>query len=273
MIQIKSTSLELAKLVKLQAQSVNFLEISDPRAVLEKAFRNFATLTKGDVFNFEYNDEVYDMAVLDVKPETEKMGVSMIETDVSVEFAAPLGYVEPERSHASGTSTPRSGRGPQLPAGGLLHSQGTMAQAINYDALASSASRPISNFGGEGQRLVAKKAGKASAAPAATASVGTTGEDAKPRTGRQTSGPMPLRLPPNKLFFGYEVKPIKTAAQREQEAADARQPHFAGQGQTLRGGAVKRKGEDADKGADLPEKKPDTDRGQGRRLDGRKVEP
>jgi ubiquitin fusion degradation protein 1 len=62
MIQIKSTSLELAKLVKLQAQSVNFLEISDPRAVLEKAFRNFATLTKGDIFNFEYNDEVYDMA-------------------------------------------------------------------------------------------------------------------------------------------------------------------------------------------------------------------
>ena len=82
-------------MVKLQPQSVNFLEISDPKAVLERAFRNFATLTKGDVFNFEYNDEVYDVAVLDVKPETDKMGVSMIETDVSVEFAPPIGYVEP----------------------------------------------------------------------------------------------------------------------------------------------------------------------------------
>ena len=64
MIQVKTTSLELAKLVKLQPQSTNFLEITDPRAVLEKAFRNFAALTKGDVFNFEYNNEVYDMAVL-----------------------------------------------------------------------------------------------------------------------------------------------------------------------------------------------------------------
>lgn len=108
MIQIKSTSLELAKMVKLQPQSTNFLDISDPKAVLEKAFRNFATLTKGDVFNFEYNDEVYDVAVLEVKPETEKMGVCMIETDVSVEFAPPVGYVEPQKS--SGTSTPRSTR-------------------------------------------------------------------------------------------------------------------------------------------------------------------
>jgi ubiquitin fusion degradation protein 1 len=83
---------------------------------------------------------------------------------------------------------------------------------------------------------------------------------------------VPLRLPPNKLFFGYEVKPVKTAAQREQEETDARQPHFAGQGQTLRG-VVKRKGDGMEKGADVQEKKPETDRGQGRRLDGRKVQP
>jgi ubiquitin fusion degradation protein 1 len=272
MIQIKSTSLELAKLVKLQPQSVNFLEISDPRAVLEKAFRNFAALTKGDVFNFEYNDEVYDIAVLDVKPETDKMGVSMIETDVSVDFAAPVGYVEPDRSHASGTSTPRSGRGPQVPAGGLLHNQGTMAQAINYDALAPSASRPHSNFHGEGQRLVVKKLSKAATPRSSTPASGSAvNEDVPTSSDRRSNGPMPLRLPPNKLFFGYELKPVKTAAQKEQEEADARQPHFAGQGQTLRG-AVKKKGEDTEKGADVPDKKTDADRGQGRRLDGRKVE-
>src|SRR6187549_1425568 len=138
MIQIQTTSLELAKMVKLQPQSTNFLEISDPKAVLEKAFRNFAALTKGDVFNFEYNDEVYYVAVLDVKPETAKMGVCLIETDVEVDFAPPVGYVEPEKpTRGSGTSTPRSTRG-GLPAGGLLHSQGTMAQAINYDAIAPS---------------------------------------------------------------------------------------------------------------------------------------
>jgi ubiquitin fusion degradation protein 1 len=264
MIQVKTTSLELAKLVKLQPQSVNFLEITDPRAVLEKAFRNFAALTKGDVFNFEYNDEIYDVAVLDVKPETDKMGVSMIETDVSVEFAPPVGYVEPERvPRGSGTSTPGSTRGVGgLPPGGLLHNQGTMAQAINYDAIAPSAvAASAGNFLGEGQRLSSKKGGKTP-----TPKPATPAETALPK--RRNNGPAPLRLPPNKLFLGYEIKPVKTAEDKEREAANARQPHFAGQGQTLRG-TVKRKGDgDENKVADRGKK---AEESKGRRLDGRKV--
>ena len=258
MIQIRTTSLELAKMVKLQPQSVNFLEISDPKAVLEKAFRNFATLTKGDVFNFEYNDEIYEVAVLDVKPQTEKMGVSMIETDVSVEFAPPVGYVEPERK--SGTSTPRSTRG-GVPAGGLLHNnQGTMAQAINYSAIAPSVTSNVTNFRGEGLRL-AKKGSKASTPKPATPvpAVEISGFPKK------AGAPAPLRLPPNKLFFGYEIKPVKTAEDKEREKEDANKPHFAGQGQTLRG-AVKRKGDGDDK-SKAPEKKGPS---EGNRLDGRR---
>ncbi|EGY18751.1 ubiquitin fusion degradation protein [Verticillium dahliae VdLs.17] len=265
LIQIKTTSLELARHVKLQPQSVNFLDISDPKAVLEKAFRNFATLTKGDVFNFSYNDEVYDVAVLEVKPETDKMGVSMIETDVEVDFAPPVGYVEPERQpRGSGTSTPRSVRG-GLPAGGLLHSQGTMAQAINYGAIAPSVTANISNFYGEGQRLKPGKTSKTSTPQSATP-VGGVSANPVP-TGplpRRTAGPAPLRLPPNKLFFGYEIKPVKTDADKEREKENANRPHFAGQGQTLRGGAVKRKG-DADEKPNVEKKGPS----EGRRLDGR----
>ena len=262
MIQIKSTSLELARLVKLQPQSPAFLEITDPRAVLEKAFRNFAALTKGDVFSFEYNDEVYEVAVLEVKPETEKMGVSMLETDVSVEFAAPVGYVEPERPKGSGTSTPRSVRG-GLPAGGLLHSQGSMAQAINYDSIAPSATAAAaSNFFGDGQRIGGKKS-KTSTPKPSTPVAGTSTSKPPVVPLRRNNGPMPLRLPPNKLFFGYEIKPLKSQEQKDEEAENAKQPHFAGQGQSLRG-AVKRK----DNGTPEPsDKKP----GDGKRLDGRKV--
>ncbi|KAH9883911.1 ubiquitin fusion degradation protein UFD1-domain-containing protein [Xylariomycetidae sp. FL2044] len=267
MIQIKTTSLELAKMVKLQPQSTNFLDISDPKAVLEKVFRNFATLTKGDIFNFEYNDEMYEVAVLEVKPETDKMGVCMIETDVSVDFAPPVGYVEPQKG--SGTSTPRSTRG-GLPAGGLLHSQGTMAQSINYDAIApnsttaATGARAVSShFLNEGHKLNAKKGAKGPtpnpSTPVAGASTHTV-----PVPRRRLNGPVPLRLPPNKLFFGYEIKPVKTDADKEAEKENANKPHFAGQGQTLRG-AVKRKGEGDSKGK-APEKKSS----EGHRLDGRK---
>lgn len=269
MIQIKTTSLELARLVKLQPQSVDFLDISDPKAVLERAFRNFATLTKGDVFQFEYNDMVYDVAVLEVKPETDKMGVCMIETDVSVDFAAPVGYVEPTKptgnSGTSGTSTPRSSRG--LPAGGLLHSQGTMAQAINYDAIApSSAAAQATNFYGEGNRISTKKTSKQPTPTAATPVAGGSANKASAAPPRRTNGPLPLRLPPNKLFLGYEIKPYKSKEQKEKEAEAAKQPHFAGQGQTLRGGVKKTEPEDKGKAPAPP--KPDAG---GRRLDGKVV--
>jgi len=264
MIQIKSTSLELARLVKLQPQSPAFLDISDPKAVLEKAFRNFAALTKGDVFNFEYNDEIYEVAVLEVKPETEKMGVSMLETDVSVDFAPPVGYVEPERTRASGTSTPRSGRG-GLPTGGLLHNQGSMAQAINYDSIAPSATAAAaSNFLGEGARIGGKKS-KTSTPKPSTPVAGASSNNPAGVTRRRTNGPMPLRLPPNKLFFGYEIRPVRTQEQKEAEVESSKRPHFAGQGQTLRA-AVKRKGDGDEKPRTL-EKKPDG----GRRLDGPKA--
>lgn len=264
MIQIKTTSLELARLVKLQPQSVNFLDISDPKAVLERAFRNFAALTKGDVFNFEYNDTVYDVAVLEVKPETDKMGVCMIETDVSVDFAPPIGYVEPTKPTGSGTSTPRSTRG--LPAGGLLHSQGTMAQAINYGSIApSSAAAQASNFYGEGNRINTKKGGKIPTPQPATPVSGASEAKDPVAPRRRTNGPLPLRLPPNKLFLGYEIKPYKTKEQKERETEDAKRPHFAGQGQTLRG--VVKKGGSDEKGK-ATEKNPDAG---GRRLDGKNV--
>jgi ubiquitin fusion degradation protein 1 len=277
MIQIKTTSLELAKLVKLQPQSVKFLEVSDPRAVLENAFRNFAAVTKGDVFAFEYNGEIYEMAVLDVKPETPKMGVSMIETDVSVDFAPPVGYVEPSvqkpTSRAgSGTSTPRSVRGGGLPAGGLLHSQGTMAQAINYDAIAPgavNAAAAAGHFFGEGNRLAPSKKGSKTATPSNKPATPVPTEIAAVPP-RRRNGPMPLRLGPNRLFFGYEIIPVKTAADKEAELQAAKQPHFAGQGQTLRGGVKKEGDGDKDKGKG-PETKQSAEAPKGRRLDGRAV--
>ena len=41
LVQIKSTDLPSGSFIKLQPQSTSFLEISDPKAVLENAFRNF----------------------------------------------------------------------------------------------------------------------------------------------------------------------------------------------------------------------------------------
>ncbi|KAK5135970.1 hypothetical protein LTR08_004428 [Meristemomyces frigidus] len=243
LLQTKSADLVPGSFIKLQPQNTNFLDISDPKAVLETAFRNFSCLTVGDVFTFSYNETVYEIAVLEVKPEGEKHAISVQETDLEVDFAAPVGYQEPTKT--SGTSTPRSIGSTMAGKGGMMHSEGTMAQAINYSAIApapitaNGQAKPSSAFSGGGNRLVPKK-GKAAAAssvkssgtstPVQGASIPTV---AMPKTSRKRDGPQPLRLPPGKLFFGYEIKPLqKKEAQAEAEVEQKH--HFEGEGNTLR---------------------------------------
>lgn len=245
LVQIKSTDLPPGRFVKLQPQSPSFLEISDPRAVLENAFRNFACLTKGDTFTFNYNDQTYDIAVLEIKPDNDgQHAIVTMETDLEVDFAAPVGYEPPKRT--SGTSTPRSGAGHLH--GGPVHYQGTMAQSINYAAIApnsptaaAGAKAVSSNFLTGGHKL------KGSAAPTPQPSTPVAGTSTNPKKATSvptTNGPQPLRLPPGKLFFGYEIKPVERKKGEGQEEGGGEEPipenetvtRFQGRGQRLRPG-------------------------------------
>jgi ubiquitin fusion degradation protein 1 len=94
MVQVESTSLPVATYSKFQPQSVDFLDITNPKAVLENALRNFACLTTEDVVAIDYNDRIFELCVLETKPGP---AVSIIECDMNVEFAPPVGYQEPVR--------------------------------------------------------------------------------------------------------------------------------------------------------------------------------
>lgn len=240
LLQVKSTDLAPGNFIKLQPQSPSFLDISDPKAVLENVFRSYSCLTVGDVFTFSYNDSVYEIAVLEVKPnDGVKQAISVQETDLSVDFATPVGYKEPER--VSGTSTPRSIGG----MGGMIHGQGTMAQSINYDSIKPSSSQAatghahaMSHFTTAGHRLVAKKGSKSGTSMTASPAPGTpvAGQSVNAPAAKATTvrknGPQPLRLGANKLFFGYELKP--KPAKKDENAEQKESVHFAGSGQTLR---------------------------------------
>lgn len=121
MIRIESTSLPVAVFSKFQPQSVEFLDITNPKAVLENALRNFACLTAGDVIAIDYNNKVYELCVLETQPGD---AVSIIECDMNVEFAAPVGYrdqtEEPEASNDSSESdvTPLAVAKPLFPGSG-----------------------------------------------------------------------------------------------------------------------------------------------------------
>jgi ubiquitin fusion degradation protein 1 len=97
---------------------------------LEQALRNFSALTQGDIIEISYNSIVFGLLVMETKPGGE--GISVLDTDLEVDFAPPVGYVEPERPKAAPPAT--------------------MASKLKIDLNSSTpgSSRPGSSMGGTG---------------------------------------------------------------------------------------------------------------------------
>ncbi|CAO3639344.1 unnamed protein product [Cunninghamella blakesleeana] len=173
LIEVKNTTLPLGSFVKIQPQSTDFLDISDPKAVLENALRNFSTLTLGDIIQINYNDKIYEIKVLDVKPHFEDhSGISIVETDLEVDFAPPVGYIEPSQSFTSST----------------------MKSKMVLDEKATPVKNTFAAFKGSGQTL--RKKGKDSQKQSNTDLDSNTEKFDKDDDG-------PLVLPFGQLYFGF----------------------------------------------------------------------
>eukprot|EP01134_Creolimax_fragrantissima_P007956 CFRG7956T1 len=103
LLTVKNVALKPGTFAKFEPQNVEFLDISNPRAVLENILRGFACLSEGDVIALHYNNKVYELRVVETKPQR---GISIIECDLNVDFAPPVGYVESPRD-----VTPMSSQG------------------------------------------------------------------------------------------------------------------------------------------------------------------
>jgi len=137
LIQVESRTLPIATAAKFQPQSVDFLELTNPKAVLEIRLRHFACLSEGDIIAINYNNKIYELSVLETQPAN---AVSIIECDINVDFAPPVGYVEPD--YKAQVQQPMEEDKPELDISQLLpERKGFIA------------------FGGSGNRLDGKKNG------------------------------------------------------------------------------------------------------------------
>lgn len=59
-----------------------FSDISCSLQSLEQALRNFSTLTQGDMIEIVYNSMVFEILIMEIKPEG--AGISLIDTDLEV---------------------------------------------------------------------------------------------------------------------------------------------------------------------------------------------
>jgi len=91
LVKVKNVSLSKATFVKFKPLSVDFLEISNPKAVLETKLRKFTCLTVGDQIRIQHSDKTFDLEIREVQPNG---AASIIETDCNVDFEEPVGYKE-----------------------------------------------------------------------------------------------------------------------------------------------------------------------------------
>lgn len=233
-IRITGAELPKGKRVKLQAQTVDFLEISDPKAVLEQALRNFTCLTQGDMIEISYNSITFQLLIMEILPDGP--AISILDTDLEVDFAPPKGYVEPSRPDPK--------------------PQPTMASKLNIDLNTTpGSSRPgssLSNAGavskggadwevfkGRGETLNGRKtkgrgvsARKIEEAPADSKVYRTDKRRilTSDQLEQDTKIPAPLTLPTGKLFFGFPVIPYQPKPKSISEGSST---NFAGAGNTL----------------------------------------
>lgn len=214
LIKIASCDLPNGQFVKIEPQSVDFLEISDPKAVLENALRKFSTLTVNDIIEIDYNDTKFGIKVLEVKPESSNSGICVVETDLETDFAPPVGYVEPEYKPKSvkPTSTPIDPSKVNRSAGA-----GTMAHSIGYANIVAHGNESKA-FQGSGLKLSGKAV---ESTDAKKISIDELDPDAEP---------VPLSLPSNQIFLGWPVV-LPTPENSEEEE---KKPKYLGEGRTLR---------------------------------------
>ncbi|KAM9937252.1 hypothetical protein OXX80_003212 [Metschnikowia pulcherrima] len=214
LIKIASCDLPNGQFVKLEPQSVDFLDISDPKAVLENALRKFSTLTVNDIIEIDYNDTRFGIKVLEVKPESKNKGICVIETDLETDFAPPVGYVEPEYK-PKGTKSSTNPIDPSKVKRGA--GAATMAHSLGYAKLVHDGNSQNA-YRGSGQKL----SGKAS----------TTGETKKVSIDDldPDAAPVEFNLPENQIFLGWPVVLPKTQEGDEVQP----QAQFKGEGKSLR---------------------------------------
>jgi len=80
-VTLEKVVLPIASFSKFQPTSVDFLDVTNPKAILERALRDYACLTSGDTICIWYNAKILELIVLETKPAA---AVNIIECDMDV---------------------------------------------------------------------------------------------------------------------------------------------------------------------------------------------
>lgn len=84
-------------MIKLQPHQTKFIDMENPKAILQYQLRNFTCLHEGDTISIQVFNDKFEIDILQITPKNQYTAICIIDADVDVDFAPPLDYVEPER--------------------------------------------------------------------------------------------------------------------------------------------------------------------------------
>lgn len=203
-ITISYAQLPQCTYAKLRPSTADFLDLTNPRIVLEKSLRKYACLTSGDTIAVTFGTHVYELGVVEVKPGP---AVSIIECDFQLDFDVPEGFLPPPK--------PVAPKAAPVPVPAAL-------------PLPPAPEEP-SSFHGQGYSLRKKKSEPTTPAAAAAAAMPTV-----------ASAPAPAAdgLPRGALPFVYGVlnfpRPAIAVSAPAAATAGAAADPFRGQGHSLK---------------------------------------
>ena len=133
LVEVANVTLPLGTYVKVQPHSSAFIDnISNHRAVLEYALKNYAALTVGDNIVFNYNKRDYVLSVNEVKPDSpsNNHAISVVETNIQIDFDPPKDTLKKGvTSQAKRSKTPE--KEPQNKSG--FFEPGSLQSLMFYD--------------------------------------------------------------------------------------------------------------------------------------------
>lgn len=88
-IILRSVNLVKGKFIVLQPHETAFINLANPKAILEQELTNYSCLMKGDTINVNYQGKDYLIDIVDCKPQDQ---ICVIEADIEVDFKEPLDY-------------------------------------------------------------------------------------------------------------------------------------------------------------------------------------
>jgi ubiquitin fusion degradation protein 1 len=85
-IKITNANLPKAEFLKLEPLGAGFLQLDDPKLILESHLPTHTCLTLGDIISVPYKDLEYKLKVVELRPKNDCNALLITETDCELEF-------------------------------------------------------------------------------------------------------------------------------------------------------------------------------------------